>query len=265
MLNFFRKIQLIVNNDKISDILYVMLMTEEFDKIKEFAESTLGELPEVIKLLDKFDEKAALEQFNENLNLYLGGKNIPKKIASLVALSVAAANGPKESAMIHFKLAKKFGAEDLEIIDALRATKMSLMSSTLSSIENFIDGEHYEIDEETENILKKVENEAGVIPERIKNLSKFSKEMLKEHLRERAELLNSRKLEKKYVFLIAYSVSASIHDKDCEKVYMEQYIKNYGSIDEIQEAINIVRFITGNRVFVNALDILRTMDKNSKF
>ncbi|MGC8620168.1 MAG: carboxymuconolactone decarboxylase family protein [Thermoplasmata archaeon] len=236
-------------------------MSKEFDEIKRFAESTLGELPEVIKLLDKFDEKAAIEQFNENLNLYLGGKNLPKKIAALVALSVAVANGPKESAMIHFKLARKFGAEDLEIIDSLRAAKMSLMSSTLSAIDNFIDNEHYEIDEETENILKRVENESGIVPERIKNLSKFSKEMLKEHLREKVELLNSKKLEKKYVFIIAYAVSASIHDRECEKVYLNQIIKNNGSIDEIQEAINIVRFITGNRAFVNALDILRSIGK----
>jgi alkylhydroperoxidase/carboxymuconolactone decarboxylase family protein YurZ len=76
-------------------------MTKEFDEIKKFAVSTLGEMPEVIKLLDRFDEKAAIEQFNENLNLYLGSKNLPKKIVSLIAFSVAAANGPKESAMIH--------------------------------------------------------------------------------------------------------------------------------------------------------------------
>lgn len=237
-------------------------MTKEFDEIKKFAESTLGEMPEVIKLLDRFDEKAAIEQFNENLNLYLGSKNLPKKIVSLIAFSVAAANGPKESAMIHFKLAKKFGAEDLEIIDALRAAKMSLMSSTLSAIDNFIESEHYDIDDETESILENVESEAGMVPERIRNLSKFSKEMLKEHLREKAELLNSRMLDKKYVFLIAYAVSVSIHDKDCEKVYLSQYIKNNGSIDEIQETINIVRFITGNRVFVNALDMLRIMSQN---
>ncbi len=236
-------------------------MAKEFDEIKKFAESTLGELPEVIKLLDKFDERIAIEQFNENLNLYLGGKNLPKKIAALIALSVAVANCPKESAMIHFKLAKKFGAEDLEIIDSLRAAKMSLMSSTLSSIDYFIDNNHYEVDDETQNILKKVESESGIIPERIKNLSKFSKEMLKEHLREKAELLNSRRLEKKYVFLIAYAVSASIHDNECEKVYLNQIIKNNGSIDEIQEVINIVRFITGNRVFVNALDMLRLMSR----
>jgi alkylhydroperoxidase/carboxymuconolactone decarboxylase family protein YurZ len=66
-------------------------MTTKFDEIKKFAESTLGELPEVIKLLNKLDENTAIEQFNENINLYLGGKNLPKKVASLIAMAIAAA------------------------------------------------------------------------------------------------------------------------------------------------------------------------------
>jgi len=236
-------------------------MTTKFDEIKKFAESTLGELPEVIKLLNKLDENTAIEQFNENINLYLGGKNLPKKVASLIAMAIAAANGPKESVMIHFKLAKKFGADNIEILDALKAAKMALMSSTITAILNLVDNEHYELDEEIQRILEMIKKESGVIPERILSLSKFSKEMLKEHLREKKELLTPRKLDKKYVFLIAYSVSVSIHDRECENVYLNQFIKNNGSIEEVEDAINIVRFITGNRAFVNALEILKLLNQ----
>lgn len=233
-------------------------MSKKFDEIKKFAESNLGELPEVIKLLNKFDEKAAIEQFDENMNLYLGSENIPKKILALIAMSVAAANGPKESVMIHYKLAKKFGADNLEIIDALRITKLSLMSSTISTVENFID-ENSELDKESSNIIELIKKENGIVPDRIINLAMYSKNLLKEHLREKAELLSTRKLEKKYAFLIAFSVSASIHDKECERVYLNQYIRNDGNLDEIEDAIKIVRFITGNRAFVNAIEILRLM------
>jgi len=82
-------------------------MEAEYEKIKRFAEATLGEIPEVIVQLYKLNEAAALEQFNENNILYLGRKNIPKKILAIIAMSVALANGPKESAKIHFKLAKR--------------------------------------------------------------------------------------------------------------------------------------------------------------
>ncbi|MFP3214199.1 MAG: hypothetical protein RXR18_03180 [Nitrososphaeria archaeon] len=40
-------------------------MDAEYEKIKRFAEATLGEMPEVIVQLYKLNEAAALEQFNE--------------------------------------------------------------------------------------------------------------------------------------------------------------------------------------------------------
>jgi len=82
---------------------------------------------------------------------------------------------------------------------------------------------------------------------------------LKEHLRERSNLLNPIKLEKKYVFAISYAVSISIHDYECQDVYLKQFIKNGGSSQEIEDVLAISRFIVGNRAFVNALDLLRKM------
>ncbi|MEM1756256.1 MAG: hypothetical protein QW295_05695, partial [Thermoplasmata archaeon] len=83
-------------------------MAATYKEIEEFAKSSLGEVPEVIRLLFKYNEDVAVEQFNENLSLYLGRHNLPLKISTLIAMAIALANGPKESAMIHFKLAKKF-------------------------------------------------------------------------------------------------------------------------------------------------------------
>ncbi len=49
-------------------------------------------------------------------------------------MAVALANGPKESAMIHYRLAKNFGSTNEEILDTMRIAKMALMSSTLMTV-----------------------------------------------------------------------------------------------------------------------------------
>jgi len=238
-------------------------MEAEYEKIKRFAEATLGEMPEVIVQLYKLNEAAALEQFNENNILYLGRKNIPKKILAIIAMSVALANGPKESAKIHFKLAKRYGASNDEIVDAMRATKMALMSSTLDVASSIVDMGKEELlnkDTDSEIILRKLKAETGIVPERLSLIATVSTSLLKEHLRERDELLKPKALDKKYIFAIAYAVSVSIHDKECQKVYLDQFIKNGGNAAELEDIIAVTRFLTGNRAFVNGLEILRSMN-----
>jgi len=174
-------------------------MEAEYEKIKRFAEATLGEMPEVIVQLYKLNEAAALEQFNENNILYLGRKNIPKKILAIIAMSVALANGPKESAKIHFKLAKRYGASNDEIVDAMRASKMALMSSTLDVASSIIDMGKEELlnkDTDSEIILIKLKAETGIVPERLSLTATVSTSLLKEHLRERDELLKPKALDK---------------------------------------------------------------------
>ncbi|PMP89576.1 MAG: hypothetical protein C0171_06895, partial [Caldisphaera sp.] len=178
------------------------------EEIRKFAEKTLGEVPKVIDLLSNIDQKTAIEQFDENVNLYLGRSVLPKKISSLIAMSVALANGPKESAIIHFNLSKKFGADNIEILDAIKATKMAIMSSLLDSLDiitnNQLLAKKIQGSEESYELIDELKKNVGTIPERIIKLAKLSPELAKEHLRERSELLiNSSRLDKKYMFAIA--------------------------------------------------------------
>lgn len=241
-------------------------MSEKYLEVKKFAEASLGQMPEVIELLFHMNENAAMEQFQENGILYLGRTSLPKKIMPLIAMSVALANGPKESAMIHFALAKKFGASNEEILDAIRATKMALMSSTLDASETInmnIKNSELSGKEETEKVLEKLKEDTGFVPDRLYDISDFSSNLLKEHLREKSNLLNPVKLESKYVFAISYAVSISIHDHECQDVYLKQFIKKGGNSQEIEDILAITRFLVGNRAFVNAIDILRKMVNES--
>ncbi|MGC8546292.1 MAG: carboxymuconolactone decarboxylase family protein [Thermoplasmata archaeon] len=241
-------------------------MSEKYIEVKKFAEASLGQMPEVIELLFHMNENAAMEQFQENGILYLGRTSLPRKIMPLIAMSVALANGPKESAMIHFALAKKFGASNEEILDAIRATKMALMSSTLDASETInmnIKNSELSEKEESEKVLEKLKKDTGFVPDRLYEISDFSFNLLKEHLREKSNLLNPVKLESKYVFAISYAVSTSIHDHECQDVYLKQFIKKGGNSHEIEDILAITRFLVGNRAFVNAIDILRKMVNES--
>ncbi|MGC9182418.1 carboxymuconolactone decarboxylase family protein [Caldisphaera sp.] len=231
------------------------------EEIKKFAEKTLGEVPKVIDLLSNIDEKTAIEQFDENVNLYLGRSVLPKKISSLIAMSVALANGPKESAIIHFNLSRKFGADNIEILDAIKATKMAIMSSLLDSLDiitnNQLLAKKIQGSEESYELIDELKKNVGTIPERIIKLAKLSPELAREHLRERSELLiNSSRLDKKYMFAIALAVSISLRDKECVKTYLDMFVKYGGNLDEIIDILSIARFISGNRAFVNSIDIL---------
>jgi alkylhydroperoxidase/carboxymuconolactone decarboxylase family protein YurZ len=239
-------------------------MSKNYEEVKKFADQALGEIPQVIDLLFKLDEDAGMEQFNQNQFLYLGRSNLSLKARVLIAMSVALANGPKESAMIHFKLAKRFKIDPLEILDAMRTTKMVLMSSTLDSVDLLIDsfGAASKTDKEkseTDTILKNLRRDAGIIPGRVSKAAEFSTELMKEHLREKKIMLKPIKLLPKDVYAIAFAVSASIQDRDCQKVYLGQFVKNGGSREEAEDILTTTRFLVGNRAFVNGLEILRNL------
>lgn len=234
------------------------------EEVRRYAEETLGEVPKVIDLLFRIEESAAVEQFNENVNLYLGRKALPRKVAALIAMSVALASGPKESAAIHFKLARRFGADDLEVLDAIRAAKMAIMSSTLDVLDVMLSNEYVakevEGSEESSRFINELLNSVGSVPERIIELAKVSPELAKEHIRERDVLLiNSLRLSRKYMFAVALAVSISLRDRECVRTYLNMFIKYGGNFDEVLDVLAIVRFITGNRAFVNAIDLLQEL------
>lgn len=240
-------------------------MNRDLEEIRRFAVSTLGEMPEVIELVGNFSTEMAKEQFRENSTLYLGRKNVPNKILALIAMGVSLANGQEKSSMIHFKLARKFGADPLEILDSLKAAKMALMASTLSSMsaiypvieKNFQQPVNLEIEE----ILNNVKKESGMefLPENLKAVSRISFDILNEHLKEKMELLSPYKLDQKFMFLIAFAVSISIRYEECAVMYLNQFIRFGGKLPEIEDAISISRFITGNRVLTSAIPILKAM------
>ncbi|KAA8921927.1 carboxymuconolactone decarboxylase family protein [Thermoplasma sp.] len=239
-------------------------MDKRYKEIRNFAEQSLGEMPQVIDLLFKLDENSAIEQFDQNQSLYLGRSSLSIKTRVLIAMSVALANGPKESAMIHYKLARRFGVDPLEIVDAMRATKMALMSSTLDSIDILIDqfGDEKRSDEEEEGIkllLDGVKSEADAVPERVIMASHFSSQLVKEHLREKKAMLKPIRLTAKEMYAIAFAVSSSIRDRECERVYLGQFAKNGGTRSEAEDILATTRFLVGNRSFVNGLDVLKTL------
>ncbi|MGC8969993.1 MAG: carboxymuconolactone decarboxylase family protein [Conexivisphaera sp.] len=139
------------------------------------------------------------------------------------------------------------------------------MSSTLDAVASVIEsgkGELLEEDPGSDAFLEKVRLESGIVPERLYLTASFSGSLLREHLREKGELLRPRALERKYVFAIALAVSISIHDMGCQKVYLDQFIRNGGTRAELEDVMSVTRFITGNRAFVNALDVLRLMNSS---
>lgn len=236
-------------------------MSSKYEEVKKFAEQSLGEMPEVIELLFGIDEDSAMEQFQQNNALYLGRSSLPLKTRILIAISVALANGPRESAMIHFKLAKRFGVDPLEILDAIRITKMALMSSTLDSVYEMVDAYGELPKEQVESaevvsILDDLQKKSGMIPDRVKASSKFSIKLMKEHLREKKVMLTPLKLQNKDVYAIALGVSASIRDRECQRVYLKQFIRNGGNREEAEDVLTTVRFLSGNRAFVNGIKIL---------
>ncbi|MCL4447170.1 MAG: carboxymuconolactone decarboxylase family protein [Thermoplasmatales archaeon] len=245
-------------------------MSSNYEEVKKFADQQLGEMPQVIELLFGMDENSAMEQFLQNKTLYLGRTSLALKTRILIAISTALANGPKESAFIHFKLAKKFGIEPKEILDAMRITKMVLMSSTLDSVYELVKAYGELPRDQAENaevvsILDDLQKKGGMVPDRVKSASLFSTNLLKEHLREKKVMLTPLKIQTKDVYAIALGVSASIRDRECQKVYLNQFLRNGGSREEAEDVLTTVRFLSGNRAYVNGIEILKNMNYQNNF
>ncbi|MGC8609384.1 MAG: carboxymuconolactone decarboxylase family protein, partial [Thermoplasmata archaeon] len=137
-------------------------------------------------------------------------------------------------------------------------------SSTLDSVDLLIESygqnpKSHESKNEVDSIFDSLRKEAGIIPERVIKASDFSVVLMKEHLREKKAMLKPIKLTAKDVYAIAFAVSASIRDRECEKIYLNQFIKNGGNRDEAEDILTTVRFIVGNRAFVNGLEILKNL------
>ena len=237
---------------------------EEIEKIENYAKATLGGMPDVIKLLGKHNIDLAKEQFRENQVLYLGRKNLPKKVLSLTALAVSLANGQASSAMIHFKLAKNSGSGMLEVLDSIKAAKMVMMASTMSTMtsikpimEKF--SGTTEKKDEVRRVMENIRNESGMdsLPENLESLASVSFDLIGEHIQEKSELLSPFAVDRKYMFLMAFAVSVSIRYDECAKTYLTQFFMNGGKTSEAEDAIAVARFITGNRVMTSAVEILK--------
>lgn len=222
---------------------------------------------QVLKLLFKYSEDFGQEQTRENSILYQGRKNLSSKELSLIAISVSLALGDRDSASFHFQQAKRFRVSRSEIIDIIKATKMILMSSSMSSFKTCLPimqeksrlGYNRKEVEKIVNRLKKELN-LGLVPESLDTLSQFSFELFTEHLRERTELLSPIKLDMKFIFLAAFSVSLVLGFGECIKIYLSLFFENNGTLGEVEDAIAVTRFVTGNRAILSAIDILKNMD-----
>jgi alkylhydroperoxidase/carboxymuconolactone decarboxylase family protein YurZ len=241
-------------------------MDTGMEEINNFAKATLGKVPEIVGLLGQRNEELAMEQFRENKTLYLGRRHLEGKALPLIAIAVSAANGQKDSVKLHFSLAKKFNVEPLEVLDALKAAKMALMASTMSSLQETLklieeNGHAVNQSEQVDKIIKKIQSESGMekLPEGILALSKFSFDLFMEHLKEKSELLSPYKISTKLIYLIAYAVSVSIHSDECVTIYLGQSLKAGAKIGEIEDALAISRFITGNKAYITSVEILQEM------
>lgn len=241
-------------------------MTTGMEEINNFAKTTLGKVPEIVDLLGKIDENLAIEQFRENKILYLGRKNTEGKLRALIAIAVSAANGQKDSVNLHFTLAEKFGAEPLEVLDALKIAKMALMSSTMASLKAslpIIEGNTRinRRSEEVEKIVSRMKTETGMenLPENLLSLSRLSFDLFSEHLKEKSELMTPSALDRKSAYLIAYAVSVAINSEECTLTYLKQFFRAGGTVPEIEDALAVSRFITGNRAFISSAEVLRKM------
>ncbi|EQB69329.1 MAG: hypothetical protein AMDU5_GPLC00004G0299 [Thermoplasmatales archaeon Gpl] len=239
-------------------------MTDEMEEIERFAKSTLGGMPEVIKLLGHHNVELAKEQFRENNEMYLGRKYVQKKTLALMAMSVSLSNGQESSAMIHFKLAQNFGAKMLEILDSIKVAKMVVMASTMSvmtAILPVVQKRNVKASDDVEikKILAKIQSESHMesLPEDLVSLSSISFGLLDEHLKEKSELLSPFIMSQKDVFLIAFADAVSIRYPECAKVYLSQFFIKGGTEKEMEDALFLTRFITGNRTLTSATGILK--------
>jgi len=95
------------------------------------------------------------------------------------------------------------------------------------------------------------------LPENLTSLASVSFDLLEEHLKEKTELMASFEVEQKYLFLMAFAVSISIRYGECARVYLTQFFLNGGNKEEMEDALFVTRFITGNRALTSAMEILK--------
>jgi alkylhydroperoxidase/carboxymuconolactone decarboxylase family protein YurZ len=112
-----------------------------------------------------------------------------------------------------------------------------------------------------DKIIKKIKVETGMekLPEGMLALSKFSFDLFMEHLKEKSELLSPYMIDPKLIYLIAYAVSVSIHSDECATTYLRQSMKSGAKIEEIEDALSISRFITGNKAYITSVEVLQEM------
>ena len=117
---------------------------------------------------------------------------------------------------------------------------------------------------EVEKIIRNVKRESGMdtLPETLTALSRISFNLFAEHVKEKSELLHPLSLDMKSVFLIAYAVSVSISSEVCSKTYLSQFIRIGGTLPEIEDAISVARFISGNRAFISSSEILKKLSES---
>ncbi len=225
---------------------------------------------QITNLLFKHSEHLAQEQVRENTALYLGRRNLSPKKLSLIAISASLAIGDKESAAIHFREAKQFKVDRLELLDVIKVTKLILMSSSMSSFKSclHIMQENSRLSyhrKEVEKIVGRLKKDLnlGLVPENLDALSQFSFDLFTEHLREKMELLTPLKLEMKFTYLMAFSAALAIGSEECAQIYLRLFLESNGKIVEMEDAIATTRFVIGNRAIVSAIEILNNMDSLS--
>ncbi|MGC8562803.1 MAG: carboxymuconolactone decarboxylase family protein [Thermoplasmata archaeon] len=237
------------------------------DKVEDIANTDNTGYEQISDLLFKYTEDLAQEQTRENSILYLGRKNLSSKELSLIAISVSLALGDKDSAFSHFQDAKKYKVSREEIIDVVKATKMILMSSSMSSFKTCLPvmQEKSKLSynrKEVEKIVSRLKKELnlGLVPESLDTLSQFSFELFTEHLRERTELLSPMKLDMKFIYLVAFSVALGLGFAECIRIYLSLFFENGGRMGEVEDSIAVTRFVIGNRAIVSAINIFENME-----
>lgn len=221
---------------------------------------------ELAELMSRLNLDFAQEEQREKSVMYLNRRSLSEKMRSLLAMAISLANGNKDSSLIYFNKARKQGADALEILDAIKVTKMILMCSAVSSLETVLKSTKYgdrlnKHPYETKRILKKLKNELGEdsVSENLLSLGRFSLDLFCEHIKETSELLSPLSLDKKSMYMIACSVSLSVSLGTCARMYLEKAIDAGASKADLEDAMAVSRFVKGDLALTNGIEIMRRL------
>jgi hypothetical protein len=166
--------------------------------------------------------------------------------------------------MIHFKLATKFRAKFPVILDSIKTAKMVLMASSMDVmkyIEPIIaaNTKNMAKNGEVKKILENIKSQSGMddLPENLVSLSNVSFDLFQEHLKEKTELLSPLMVDMKYIYLMAFTDSVSIRYKEYAKTYLKQFFKLNSAYPEMEDALFLTRFVTGNKAMTSSISILK--------